>query len=54
MTPAQHIAAILAWLHSDAVLTPAERAEYAQRLAEYAKPASKQMTLYAPKEDANA
>ena len=51
MTPAQHIAAILAWLHSDAVLTAAERAEYAQRLA--AKPASKQMTLYAPKDESH-
>jgi hypothetical protein len=50
MTPSQHIAAILSWLNSDAVLTPAERAEYAERLASYAKPASKQMTLYAPKE----
>ena len=50
MTPAQHIAAILAWLNSDAVLSEQERAEYAQRLAAYAKPASKQMTLYAPKE----
>lgn len=51
MTNQEHIAAILAWLNSDAVLTPAERAEYEARLAAYAKPASKQMTLYAPKEN---
>ena len=35
MTPAQHCAEIVAWLASDAVLTPEQRAEYEKRLADY-------------------
>jgi hypothetical protein len=38
MTPAQHYDAIMTWLASDAVLTPTERAEYAQRLRAYTNP----------------
>lgn len=36
-TPAgrRHIAEILAWLASDAVLTPAQRADYTARIAAY-------------------
>jgi len=50
MTAQQHIAAILAWLSSDAVLTPEERAEYAQRLASYRKTPQNELPLCAAKE----
>jgi hypothetical protein len=38
MSPAQHLAEIVSWLDSDAVLDAVERAEYAERLRAYAKP----------------
>jgi hypothetical protein len=38
MSAAQHLAEIVSWLASDAVLTPTERAEYAQRLRAYTNP----------------
>ena len=47
---AQRIAECLDWLNSDAVLTESERAEYAHRLASYAKPIAPELPFYAPKE----
>lgn len=47
---AQRIAEILSWLDSDAVLDESTRAEYAHRLATYAKPVAPELPFYAPKE----
>lgn len=47
---AQRIAEILSWLASDAVLDESTRAEYAHRLATYAKPVAPELPFYAPKE----
>ena len=40
-----------AWFASDAVLDESTRAEYAHRLATYAKPVAPELPFYAPKEE---